>query len=321
MVNMLPYLLLIIGFILLIKGADFLVNGASSIARRMHVSDLVIGLTIVAFGTSTPELFVNIFASIKGNTDIAIGNVLGSNIANIFLILGVSSVIYPLTVTKGTVWKEIPFSLLAILVLGILANDRLIDKSSASVLVRADGLVFLSFFIIFLYYSVSIAKRIEGMEEQVPSKQYGLARSLLWVILGLIGLTLGGKWIVDGAVHLALRFGISQSLVGLTIVAVGTSLPELATSAVAAYRRNAEIAVGNVVGSNIFNIFFVLAASSIIKPLPFKETNNIDIGVVILAELLLFMFMFTGKRRLLDRWEGVIFLIIYGSYIGFLVLQ
>ena len=296
-------------------------NGASSIARRMNVSDLVIGLTIVAFGTSTPELFVNIFASIKGNTDIAIGNVLGSNIANIFLILGVSSVIYPLTVTKGTVWKEIPFSLLAILVLGILANDRLIDKSGASVLVRADGLVFLSFFIIFLYYSISIAKRIEGMEEHVPSKQYGLVKSLLWVILGLIGLTLGGKWIVDGAVHLAMRFGMSQSLVGLTIVAVGTSLPELATSAVAAYRRNVEIAVGNVVGSNIFNIFFVLAASSIIKPLPFKETNNIDIGVVILAELLLFMFMFTGKRRLLDRWEGVIFLIIYGSYIGFLVLQ
>jgi len=321
MVNMLPYLLLIIGFILLIKGAGFLVNGASSIARRMNVSDLVIGLTIVAFGTSTPELFVNIFASIKGNTDIAIGNVLGSNIANIFLILGVSSVIYPLTVTKGTVWKEIPFSLLAILVLGILANDRLIDKSGASVLVRADGLVFLSFFIIFLYYSISIAKRIEGMEEHVPSKQYGLVKSLLWVILGLIGLTLGGKWIVDGAVHLAMRFGMSQSLVGLTIVAVGTSLPELATSAVAAYRRNVEIAVGNVVGSNIFNIFFVLAASSIIKPLPFKETNNIDIGVVILAELLLFMFMFTGKRRLLDRWEGVIFLIIYGSYIGFLVLQ
>jgi len=159
------------------------------------------------------------------------------------------------------------------------------------------------------------------MEEHVPSKQYGLVKSLLWVILGLIGLTLGGKWIVDGAVHLAMRFGMSQSLVGLTIVAVGTSLPELATSAVAAYRRNVEIAVGNVVGSNIFNIFFVLAASSIIKPLPFKETNNIDIGVVILAELLLFMFMFTGKRRLLDRWEGVIFLIIYGSYIGFLVLQ
>jgi cation:H+ antiporter len=321
MTAMLPYMLLIFGFILLIKGADFLVNGASSIARRFNVSDLVIGLTIVAFGTSTPELFVNIFASFQGNTDIAIGNVLGSNIANIFLILGVSSIIYPLTVTKGTVWKEIPFSLLAILVLGVLANDRLIDKSNSSALMRADGLVFLSFFIIFLYYSASIAKRIEGMEEHVPAKQYGLARSFLWVMFGLIGLTLGGKWIVDGAVQLATKFGMSQSLVGLTIVAVGTSLPELATSAMAAYKRNVEIAVGNVVGSNIFNIFFVLSASSIIKPLPFKETNNIDIGMVILAEMLLFTFMFTGKKRLLDRWEGIVFLSLYAAYIIFLLVQ
>lgn len=321
MTAILPYIFLIAGFILLIKGAGFLVNGASSIARRFNVSDLVIGLTIVAFGTSTPELFVNIFASFKGNTDIAIGNVLGSNIANIFLILGVSAAIYPLTVTKGTVWKEIPFSLLAILVLGVLANDRLIDKSSSSALMRADGLIFLFFFIIFLYYSSSIAKRIEGMEEHVPAKQYGLAKSSLWVMFGLIGLTLGGKWIVDGAVQLATRFGMSQSLVGLTIVAVGTSLPELATSAMAAYKRNVEIAVGNVVGSNIFNIFFVLSASSIIKPLPFKETSNIDIGMVILAELLLFVFMFTGRKRLLDRWEGIVFLLLYAAYIIFLVVQ
>jgi len=318
---MLLYVLLIAGFVLLIKGADFLVNGASSIARRFHVSDLVIGLTIVAFGTSTPELFVNIFASTKGNTDIAIGNILGSNIANILLILGVSSIIYPLTVTKGTVWKEIPFSLLAILVVGVLANDRLIDKSNSSILLRTDGLVLLSFFIIFLYYSASIAKRIEGIEELVPSKQYVLLRSLLWVIFGLIGLTVGGTLIVDGAVQLAMRLGMSQSVVGLTIVAVGTSLPELATSAMAAYKKNVEIAVGNVVGSNIFNIFFVLAVSSIIRPLPFKETNNIDIGTVILAELLLFAFMFTGRRRLLDRWEGAVFLVLYTAYIIFLAVQ
>jgi len=318
---MLLYFLLIAGFVLLIKGADFLVNGASSIARRFHVSDLVIGLTIVAFGTSIPELFVNLFASAKGSTDIAIGNILGSNIANILLILGVASMIHPLTVTKGTVWKEIPFSLLAILVLGVLANDRLIDKGDASIVLRADGLVLLCFFIIFLYYSVSIAKRIEGMEELVPPKQYGLLGSLLWVILGLICLTLGGTWIVDGAVQLATRFGISQSLVGLTIVAVGTSLPELATSAMAAYKKNPEIAVGNVVGSNIFNIFFVLAASSIIRPLPFRETNNIDIGTAILASLLLFAFMFTGKRRLVDRWEGAVFIVLYAAYIIFLAVQ
>jgi cation:H+ antiporter len=167
MTAILSYVLFVIGFVLLIKGADLLVDGASSIARRFHVSDLVIGLTVVAFGTSTPELFVNIIAGLRGTTDIAIGNVLGSNVCNVFLILGVSSMIYPLYVTKGTVWKEIPLSLLAALLLGILANDHLIDKRGPSALTRIDGLVFLSFFLIFLYYSFSIAKRIEGMEDHV----------------------------------------------------------------------------------------------------------------------------------------------------------
>jgi len=321
MTAVLPYILFIIGFVLLIKGADLLVDGASSMARQFHVSDLVVGLTVVAFGTSTPELSVNIIASLRGTTDIAIGNILGSNICNVLLILGVSSIIYPLSVTKGTVWKEIPLSLLAALLLGILANDHLIDKRDPSALTRIDGLVFLSFFIIFLYYSFSIAKRIEGMEDHVPVKTYGLAKSLLLVILGLVGLTLGGKWIVDGAVHLASGFGMSQSLVGLTIVAVGTSLPELATSAMAAYKKNVEIAVGNVVGSNIFNIFFILGISSVIKPLPFQTKNDVDIGVVILASIFLFFAMFTGKKRSLDRWEGIIFLALYAGYILFLLIQ
>lgn len=318
---MLQYVLLVIGFILLIKGADFLVDGASSVGRRLNVSDLVIGLTVVAFGTSTPELFVNIFASIKGNTDIAIGNILGSNIANIFLILGVSAVIFPLAVGKGTVWKEIPLSLLAALLLGAMANDRLIDKSSISALTRIDGLVFISFFIIFIYYSFSIAKRIDGIDEHVPQKQHGLLKSFLLIIGGLIGLGIGGNWIVNGAVHIASKLGVSESLMGLTIVAVGTSLPELATSAVAAYKKNVEIAVGNVVGSNIFNIFFVLGLSSIIKPLPFQQGGNIDIGVVILASLLLFLWMFTGKKHSLDRWEGIVFIILYASYITFLIVR
>jgi len=225
---MLANILLIIGFGLLIKGADFLVEGASSIAKRLKISDLVIGLTVVAFGTSMPELFVSVIASIKGNTGIAIGNILGSNIANILLILGISSIIFPLSVTKGTVWKEIPLSLLAAFMLGILANDQLIDKSGVSVLTRIDGLVFLSFFVIFIYYSFSIAKKIEGMSEHVSSKQYGLVKSILLVIIGLVGLSIGGEWIVEGAVHIALTLGVSQSLIGLTIVAVGTSLPNLA---------------------------------------------------------------------------------------------
>lgn len=315
------YILFILGFLFLIKGADFLVDGASSIARRLKISDLVIGLTVVAFGTSTPELFVNIISSFKGNTEIAIGNVVGSNIANVFLILGVSSIIYPLAVTKGTVWKEIPFSLLAAIVLFVIANDQLLDGSEMSDLTRIDGLVFLSFFIIFIYYTVSIAAGIEGMEEHVPTKQYGWRLSFLYIILGLIGLTVGGKWIVDGAIALAFKFGMSESLVGLTIVAVGTSLPELATSAMAAYKRNVEIAVGNVVGSNIFNIFFVLGVSAIIKPLPLQMKNNLDIGVVILSSLLLFLFMFTGKRRSLDRWEGIVFLFLYSGYIAFLIVN
>ena len=316
---MLVYLFFIIGFIFLIQGAYFLVDGASAIARRLNVSDLVIGLTVVAFGTSMPELFVNIIASVKGNTDIAIGNVVGSNIANVFLILGVSSVIYPLAVTQGTVWKEIPFSLLAAIVLFVVANDHLLDGSRLSNLTRIDGLVFLSFFVIFIYYTFSIAERIEGMETLVAARNYSWLRSSLYIISGLAGLTLGGKWIVDGAVDLAGKFGMSESLVGLTIVAVGTSLPELATSAVAAYKRNVEIAIGNVVGSNIFNIFFVLGISAIIKPLPFQMKNNLDIGVVVLASLLLFLFMFTGKKRSLDRWEGLVFTLCYLSYVIYLI--
>jgi len=316
-----PYILLIAGFILLIKGAAFLVDGATSIARRLNVSDLVIGLTVVAFGTSCPELFVNVTASMKGNTDIAIGNILGSNIANIFLVLGVASLIYPLKVEKGTVWKEIPLSLLAACVLGVLANDQLIDKSGFSALTMIDGMIFLSFFAIFLYYSFSIAQKTDPVEKLVPATHHRLSVAIFMVVVGLIGLAVGGQWIVSGAVQTALRFGLSESFVGLTIVAIGTSLPELATSSVAAYKRNAEIAVGSVVGSNIYNIFFVLGISSIVKPLPFQAINNTDIGVVILASLLLFICMFTGRRRLLDRWEGLLFLLLYFGYLAFLVVQ
>ena len=318
---MLQYILLVVGFILLIKGANLLVDGASSVGRKLNISDLVIGLTVVAFGTSSPELFVNIFASIKGNTDIAIGNVLGSNIANIFLILGISAVIFPLAVGKGTVWKEIPLSLLAALLLGVMANDRLIDKSEISALTRIDGLVFLAFFIIFMYYSFGIAKRIEGIDDHIPQKQYSLLKSLLMIVVGLVGLGVGGNWIVETAMYIASRLGVSQSLIGLTIVAVGTSLPELATSAVAAYRKNAEIAVGNIIGSNIFNIFFVLGLSAIIKPLPFNPGNYMDIGAVIIASLLLFLWMFTGKKRSLDRWEGIVLMVLYIGYITFLVYK
>jgi len=310
----------LIGFVLVIKGADFLVDGACALARKLSVSDLVIGLTVVAFGTSLPELAVNVFASVKGSAGIAIGNILGSNIANILLILGVSGLIYPLIVTKGTVWKEIPLSLLAAVLFGILANDKLIDNAQISALTRIDGLVLLSFFVIFIYYSFTIAQRIKGTEDLLPEKELTARKVTVLIVSGLAILILGGKFVVDGAVRLANAFGVEESTIGLTIVAVGTSLPELATSAVAAYKKNSEIAIGNVVGSNIFNIFFILGISSLIRPLPLQPRNNFDVGFLVLAGILLFIFMFTGKKHKLDRWEAGLFLAIYTTYICLIVL-
>jgi cation:H+ antiporter len=312
-------LLLVIGFALVLAGADSLVKGASSLAKKLRVSDLVVGLTVVAFGTSMPELSVNIIASIKGSGAIALGNIVGSNISNILLILGVSAIIFPLAVTKGTVWREVPLSLLAAILVGILGNDRLIDKACSSALSRVDGLVLLCFFVIFGYYSIGIARRIEGIDKHMPKAKHGPERIIILLAVGLLALTLGSRWVVTGAVHLAGWLGVSHSLIALTVVAMGTSLPELATSAVAAYRRNAEIAIGNIVGSNIFNIFFILAVSSIIRPIPLQADANIDVAVLIGASLALFLCMFTGKRRTLDRWEGCLFVAAYLSYIAFLV--
>ena len=318
---MLIYLLFIIGFIILIKGADLLVEGASAIAKKFKISNLVIGLTVVAFGTSMPEMFVNLFASVSGNSAIAIGNILGSNIANILLILGISALIYPLKVTKGTVWKEIPLSLLAALMIGVMANDIRLDQGPMDVLTRTDGLALIGFFIIFIFYSFSIAKNQTDTGSVSAPGNLSFKKSIIFIIIGLAGLGLGGKWIVDGAMSLALAFGVSQSLIGLTIVAVGTSLPELATSAMAAYRKNADIAVGNIVGSNIFNIFWILGLSSIIKPLPFTPQNSLDIGMAILATIMLFVWMFIGKRRILQPWQGMVFIMVYFAYIIILIFQ
>jgi cation:H+ antiporter len=321
---MFTYLLFVVGFFLLIKGADLLVSGASSVAKRFKISDLVIGLTIVAFGTSMPELVVNILASTQGNTEIAIGNVLGSNIANILLILGVSAIIFPLTVHKNTVWKEIPFSLLAVLSLFFLANDALLDGYGFSELSRAEGAVLLLFFCIFLYYTFGIASLgsdkndQEIVTEEVPVQSAG--RSVGFIILGLAGLVIGGNWIVEGAVAIASSLGLSQSLIGLTVIAVGTSLPELATSAVAAKKQQTDIAIGNVVGSNIFNIFWILGVSSIISPLPFGARSNIDIIMAVVATLLLFLFCFVGKKHTITRLQGIMFVAIYVLYVAYLVV-
>lgn len=320
MVNIIPYVLLPVGFIFLIKGADLLVDGASSIAKRLGISAIVIGLTVVAFGTSMPEMIVSVFAGLQGNTDIAIANVLGSNIANILLILGVAAFIFPLQVKRGTVWKEIPFSLLAIMVVALMANDAFFEGGLFSGLTRIDGLILLSFFAIFLYYTFGIGKT-KGSEKETTVKKRNLFWSIVLIVLGVVGLAVGGKIIVDSAVAIAIGLGVSQAVIGLTIVAIGTSLPELATSAIAAFKKNADIAVGNVVGSNIFNLFLVLGVSSTISPLPFSALLTRDVAVTLGATILLFMFMFIGKRRLLERWQGATFVVLYISYIILIVSQ
>jgi len=313
------YILFIIGFIFLIKGADLLVDGASSIAKRLGISDIVIGLTIVSLGTSAPELLVNIVASFQGNADIGIGNILGSNISNILLILGIAALIHPLKIRRNTTWKEVPLNLLAVIVLFIIANDVFFDKAGQSVLSRTDGLVLIGFFFIFLNYTISLAKVHREVGEDV--KHQPIAKAVIMTILGAAGLAFGGQWVVDGAIAIARQFGLSETFIGLTIVAVGTSLPELATSAMAAFKKRADIAIGNVVGSNLFNIFWVLGLSAAIKPLPFNPMVNTDIGVCLFATILLFVFCFTKKKYQLDRLEGGLFLAAYVAYIVFLIIR
>ncbi|MBN1258158.1 calcium/sodium antiporter [Candidatus Peregrinibacteria bacterium] len=334
---MLIYLLFAVGFVFLIKGADYLVEGSTVLAKRFGVSDLIIGLTIVSFGTSAPELIVNVVASFQGSTDIAIGNILGSNIANILLILGVAAAIHPLIVSKSTTWKEIPFSLMAAIVLFLLANDALIDKGPASLLSRIDGLMLITYFALFMLYIIHVA--MADRQKEDGFKTHPLWLAFLMTIGGCVGLFLGGKWVVDGAVVIARNFGVSESLIGLTIIAVGTSLPELVTSAVAAYRKNSDIAIGNVVGSNIFNIFWVLGLSATIRPMPFNTAINTDLYVVMAATGFLFLFAFIGKKEQesagrfpflsiftsrkyqLERWQGVLFLVGYASYITYLIMR
>jgi len=315
---MLTYILFVVGFVLLISGANLLVEGSASIAKKLNISSIVIGLTIVAFGTSAPEFIVNIFASIQGNTDIAIGNILGSNIVNILLILGISAIIFPLATKENTVWKEIPLSLLAAILLGVMVNDTLIDGGTFSGITRIDGIIFLAFFIIFLYYTFGISKVI-GENTDLEIKEMSYMKSSLYIVGGLSGLIFGGKWIVDGAIKIAEGFNVSQSLIGLTIVAIGTSLPELATSAVAAYKKQSDIAIGNVVGSNIFNIFFILGFSALIRPLPFSKTSDIDIIMTIFSSLILFLIMFIGKKHTIERWQGITMIIIYIGYVAYLI--
>ncbi len=313
----LSLLLLVAGFAFVIKGADFLVDGASSLAKRYQVSELTIGLTIVAFGTSAPEMVVNIIASIKGYDNISMGNIVGSNIFNLLLILGLSGLIYPIVVQSKTVWKEIPFSLFAGILLIFLANDTIVFHSSDNILRRTDGFILLLFFGIFLYYAFKNMKD-EHQNSSDRIKSYSVFKTIMFIVMGFTFLIVGGRLVVYHAAELAEALHISERIIGLTVVASGTSLPELATSAVAAVKKRSDLAIGNVIGSNIFNIFFILGTTVLIRPLHYSVTFNLEIAIYLLATMFVFIAMFTGIKGKIDRWEAGLLLVFYAGYMVYL---
>ncbi|WP_044212508.1 calcium/sodium antiporter [Flammeovirga sp. OC4] len=312
-----PVFLVFAGFVALIFGANWLVDGASALAKKYNVSDLVIGLTIVAFGTSAPELVVNSIASIQGHSDIVLGNIIGSNNFNLFIILGISGLIFPIKVQTSTAWKEIPISLLISILLLLLLNDFVFEGMTSSS--RMDGMIMLVLFFLFLYYVFNQIKQepqeIEHTEQKSAFKIWTL------IIVGIGGLVLGGQLVVLNSIKIANILGVSEKIIGLTIVAAGTSLPELVTSVVAATKKNSDIAIGNVIGSNIFNILLILSISSILHPINYNPKFNLDLFILIGGTIFLLTSMWTGERKKLDRWEAAVLLGFYLCYTIYLVLR
>ena len=312
-------LLLIGGLILILIGANGLTDGAASIAKRFNIPSIVIGLTIVAFGTSTPELTVSVSSALKGSSEIAIGNVVGSNIFNVLMIVGCTAVVAPIVITRNTLKKEIPLCILSSVVLLIFANDVFLNGETNNVLSTSDGLILLCFFLIFLSYTFAIASA--GNEDSGEIKQIPMWKSVLYIVGGLVGLVLGGQFFVDGASGIARSLGVSESVIGLTLVAGGTSLPELATSVVAALKKNPEMAIGNVVGSNLFNVFFVLGCSASITPMNVGNITNLDLIVLLASGILLWFFGLFFKKRTISRVEGVILMLCYVAYTTVLIYK
>ena len=316
-------LLLIGGLILILLGANGLTDGAASVAKRFHIPPIVIGLTIVAFGTSAPELTVSVSSALKGSADIAIGNVVGSNIFNTLMIVGCTALFAPIVITRNTLRKEIPLCILSSIVLLICANDVFLDKAPENILNRVDGLLLLCFFVIFMGYTFAIASKPVTMEQQAEHpvieeeteiKSLPWWQSILYIIGGLAALIFGGQLFVDGATGIARNLGVSESIIGLTLVAGGTSLPELATSIVAALKKNPEIAIGNVIGSNLFNIFFVLGCSASITPLHLSGITNFDLFTLVGSGILLWLFGLFFAKRTITRIEGGIMILCYVAY-------
>ncbi len=311
-------IVLLVGLILLIKSADFLVVGASSVAARLGISSLIIGLTIVSFGTSLPELLVTLVSGLRNNADLAIANVIGSNIANVLLVLGVAAIVRPLSVHDSTVVSEIPFSLTAALLVGFLANAALFSSLPELSISRLDGGILLFFFALFMLYVYKISGE-KGAVVKEAIAEVSISRASVYIAVGIVGLYFGGGWVVDGAVGIALRFGVDDALIGLTIIAVGTSSPELFASAVAAYRNQSDIAVGNIVGSNIFNLLWVLGLTSSFVELPFKVISNTDLVMVISSSALIIVALAISRNNTILRSHGIVFVCLYAAYLVYVV--
>ena len=318
---LLNILILIGGLILILVGANCLIDGASSVAKKWGISDLVIGLTIVSFGTSAPELVISVVSAINNSAELAIGNVVGSNIFNILMIIGCVALVMPIKVDKSIINNEIPLVIVSSLVVLFCANDAILNGGTSNLISRADGLIMLLFFTIFMRYTFAIAKKGNNNESSEEVKTMSGIKATLFILGGLAGLIFGGQLFVDGASGIASGMGVSESVIGLTIVAAGTSLPELATSLTAALKKNSGIAIGNVIGSNIFNVFFILGCASTITPLPMGGINNIDLLTMLGASILFFIFGWLIKQRTITRLEGGIMVACYIAYTTFLVIQ
>lgn len=339
---MIDVLILIAGLALILLGANYLVDGASAIAKRWGISEFIIGMTIVGIGTSTPEMVVSFLSAAQGNADIAVGNVIGSNIFNILMILGITALIAPLALTSNNIKKDIPFSLLASAALIFVGSDIMLDGAPANIISRTDGLMLLSLFGVFMAYTIYSSQTSTGMSQQSPAgisqnnasstlpdstslpdssegeiKQRPIWLALIMVVGGLAGLIYGGDLFVASATALAKMLGVSDAVIAVTIMAGGTSLPELASCVVAAMKKNADLALGNVIGSNVSNVFLILGGSAVIHPLGMANIGNLDLGMLLLSSILLFIAAFTFKKRSLDRVEGAIFVLLY---IGFIVM-
>ena len=311
--------MLIVGLALILLGANFLTDGASAIAKRWGVSDLVVGLTVVAFGTSAPELVISVMSSINGSAGLAIGNVVGSNIFNVLVIIGVTAAVSPIKIERTIMTKDIPLVVLSALALLVIGNGPLLDGNSSRILSRVDSILLLLFFCIFMRHTFSAATSGQtdatATEEGAKSKPLKLWMALIYVAGGLTGLIFGGDWFVDGASGIARSLGVSDAVIGLTIVAAGTSLPELATSITAAVKGKPGMALGNVIGSNIFNIFLVLGVAGVVRPLPFGDITNFDLLTMTFGCILFWLFGWFFKTRTITRWEGLIMAACYVAYI------